>query len=497
MAEISSRYRWSMTYRVVFMLAFLAFLGDTFIQMALKNTAMTILSLIFSIAFFIVTVMMYKVPFATISKQRFSFFFNLIIRQTIDLADINLVSEYRKWLRINLITGKEVMVFLPMMNPADKNSLIEALQDVGRTNMDRKKAGCEPSLGLLAPRSGTGFAYPELGSHRLSMEPLVLERIKHYRRGILKQKIAIATVAVIGLILSLASVIYAFYLVASSDDVELSQAFMPVAMPLGILMMCMAISYLAIRGIKFESHFVACRLDSEQHERFVDFRNGLQGSSIAVGTKPPPLRVVDIKGVSTLSITLKDRNPTVVVTLDALNAGLSQAETEAIMAHELSHILIGDDVHLPARSRFDAFMWSALVSISAFSAASITWSAMAESSFAWYSAGCSGLVMLLFCLLVPKFLFRRRSHDDLLADSLAAKITNNPAALKNAISEFARLYLLGTVLTSIFARTDSRHPSGFWRNELIINKDESRAMVSVRIRNLEAIERGHWPVSEQ
>jgi Zn-dependent protease with chaperone function len=330
----------------------------------------------------------------------------------------------------------------------------------------------------------------------MSLEPLVLERIKYHRRAIQKLKIAIVTVAVIGLILNLSSVTYAVYLAVSSNDVELNQAFMPVAFTLGLSIICFAIIYLAIRGIKFESHFIAHRLDPEQHQRLASFIDGLQGSSLAVGTQPPPLRVVDIKGMSTLSITLGDEDPTVILTLDALNAGLTKSEAEAIMAHELSHILIGDEVFLAARSRFDAFMWSALLLIASFGIVSIMLSAMAENSFAWYAAACCGSAVFLFSFLATKLLFQRSSHDDLLADSIAAKITNNPAALKNAILKFARLDMLGMVVRSIFSRVDSPLSYRALRNELPVNKETPMTMVPIRIKNLEAIENGHWPVLE-
>jgi Zn-dependent protease with chaperone function len=331
----------------------------------------------------------------------------------------------------------------------------------------------------------------------MTLEPLVLDRIKHHRRATKKLKIAIFAIAVISIILNLASVTYAVYLVASSDDVDLSALFILVALAIGVLTLVDTMIFLAIRGTKLESHFVAHRLDPEQHQYLAYFKDGLQGSSLAVGTNPPPLKVVDIKGVSTLSINLENGRPTVVLTPDALNAGLTKAEAEAIMAHELSHILIGDEVFIVAKSRFDLFMWSALLLTVAFGMMSMMLSAMAKNSFIWYATPCCLSAVFLLCFLGVKLLSQRSSHDDLLADSIASKITNNPGALKSAISKLAQLDMLGTVLRSILSGGNSPLLDQAIRNELPIDKETPMAMVPMRIKNLEAIENGHWPVLEQ
>jgi hypothetical protein len=134
MSEVTSEFRWNKLYRYIFILIFLMFFVDTFVQIALQNTTMTVLSLIFSIVFLVVIVIIYRIPFAIISEHRFSFFLTPIIRKSIELQNIKQVSENKKKLRIDIVGGKEANVYLSMMNPADKDSMIEALQEVVTNN---------------------------------------------------------------------------------------------------------------------------------------------------------------------------------------------------------------------------------------------------------------------------------------------------------------------------------------------------------------------------
>jgi hypothetical protein len=110
------------------------------------------------------------------------------------------------------------------------------------------------------------------------------------------------------------------------------------------------------------------------------------------------------------------------------------------------------------------------------------------------SAGFYLMIGLAILIPIMGFVFtqglrRIRLHGKLLADSIASKITSNPAALIKAILKLRDLGLLGAISTSWFS--DIKPPK---RGELAIDLKEGPANLPARIANLEAIEQGHWPV---
>lgn len=71
------------------------------------------------------------------------------------------------------------------------------------------------------------------------------------------------------------------------------------------------------------------------------FRNSLQGVSLATGVQPPELLVLDLPTANSLSL-YTSRRAAVGVTAETLDSEFPASYAEPMMAHELSHILLGD-----------------------------------------------------------------------------------------------------------------------------------------------------------
>jgi Zn-dependent protease with chaperone function len=264
---------------------------------------------------------------------------------------------------------------------------------------------------------------------------------------------------------------------------------------------------------------------------YESFNSALEGVSIGLGINPP---VLDVLGIPTVnSIAFRDgRKPGIGVTAEALKAGLSRSEKEAMMAHEIAHITLGDYFLASSSASFE---------------------------YAGYGLGVLFLLMailvtiainvyLLFFLL-PLFsplmvvLVDRRlrqkkkilyQHNDLLADTIAAKLVSNPESLRTTIEKLWALseetkavipktahfqgYLFisrplesGPIKTVTYNGAASGHEAAnaaqsgktettriYW----VPGKTESRTWfayetVKNRIANLKAIEMGHWTELEK
>jgi Zn-dependent protease with chaperone function len=342
----------------------------------------------------------------------------------------------------------------------------------------------------------------------MSFEPFVLERIEHHRRSIFTVKLIVAVISLLVMISTATMTAIVLYLGRTSSNPEVRKDFSNAEMlELVIISIALYIPigaaiYVGYKRAKkrFYAHFVPLRLDLAQQESARIFKEGLRGAGLAAGIQTPEFRVVNIKGISPLTLELEGERPTVVLSSDALYADFSQLEAEALMAHEVAHILIGDDIRPPYKSVFDNFILLMFVLSLEFGFLCMYFGIHSDTRIGNVSA-IAGVAILSITIIPVHYVMslRLRRHDDLLADSIAAKITNNPAALKNALTRLDQLNLMGMIATGRRHKEDrfeARFKPSIDPNELEIFTKEPKELLPARIRNLEAIEQGHWPLFE-
>jgi Zn-dependent protease with chaperone function len=217
------------------------------------------------------------------------------------------------------------------------------------------------------------------------------------------------------------------------------------------------------------------------------FRDALQGVSLATGLQPPELLVLDLPTANSLSL-YHSRRAAVGITAEALSSESSARYAEPMMAHELAHILLGDVLAGSTRNR-----WRVIgVALVAAIVLPFVFLALAFGVGTWLYVGlvCWAVVTVAIIQALGKLV---SGQDDLLADSLAARITSDPGGLKEAIEELSAAFL-----------KDNRPFAGGARYPSVLFVYEARPGVDLkaipqmggstkeRIQNLEAIERGHW-----
>lgn len=169
------------------------------------------------------------------------------------------------------------------------------------------------------------------------------------------------------------------------------------------------------------------------------FNNALQATSIGAGIPAPDLIVLKIPTPNSIALK-KGQSRAVGVTRELLDGDFSSSEAEAIMAHEVSHIVMGDELTTP-----NVFTGVGGVVLILFAIA-------LPFFYTVGSIGSVGIFMISIFLLpiiaivgipLSMYLMMRPYsissinpyyfHYDILADSIAAKLTSNPRALESAI----------------------------------------------------------------
>ncbi|MHB8894293.1 MAG: M48 family metallopeptidase [Candidatus Geothermincolia bacterium] len=344
----------------------------------------------------------------------------------------------------------------------------------------------------------------------LNFEPEVLASIKRYRR----RKILIRAAGVSSLLAGVAAGLVVFLTAAVRGQLP-SEAFLSAAGIRWAWFLVIGLLYITfVLAIGPEKLAI---LPDEESPALSTFRNALEGVSIAVGLEQPGLFVLDVPTVNAVSFILA-RKPVVGVTKDALESGLPRGYAEAMMAHEVSHVLLGDVFLGANRAR-----WR-VVGLSIVAALLLPFFllALVFGFSVWLYLGLIGWTALQWIVITVLGSFTYR-QDDLLSDSVAAKITNDPAALRETI----------LLVDDLFKKNDKPFPPGSRWPELLfvyearpevelkamrdlrdeddedtggsparqesmdeasLEKDVTliRSTIAERVKNLEAIERGNW-----
>lgn len=174
--------------------------------------------------------------------------------------------------------------------------------------------------------------------------------------------------------------------------------------------------------------------DRYGYEQYV---NALDGVVMAAGIERPDLRVLADPGLNAL--TYKDRfgQKVILVTAGALVSDVSREEKNAMLAHEVAHVVIGDVLRKPGPFSFEFLPDLLVLFLFAIGGLAILLPGFdtARLMLAFVIAAAAAT---LFALGHSKrYAVELRAlawhHDDILADTLAAKLTNNPEALMRII----------------------------------------------------------------
>jgi len=302
----------------------------------------------------------------------------------------------------------------------------------------------------------------------VALEPKLVERIRKHRRSVRWQKVLVVAPFVVTVALGVAVLVVSLVLVAvpglrdESGDTRVTMLYFVMTMFIvcGAALFAFAnnlFGHIAYAGRRFD-RFVGDRAEDPDGPALMKFTEALDGACIAAGEQRPELVVLDDPAPNALAF-VEDGQRYVAVTSGMLSGDFSVSEANAVMAHELAHLMIGENVRRP---RFFDIEFLPNLSLFAFGAL-----ALAAMIVTWFLNSIVATVVVIAspCIFIALFGLTRSSffaqktlllayqHDDLLADAVAASITRDPAALRSAIRKVEAVQSVaerspgGTVMT--------------------------------------------------
>jgi Zn-dependent protease with chaperone function len=283
----------------------------------------------------------------------------------------------------------------------------------------------------------------------VDMSTDVMERIRFYRFSSLAERITIIAPLAFGVLMALVMLIVAIaqgrcWIFQSISDFNRALA---VLSTLGILALFAGITVARVRSMVRRNLKDFYRERDYDQAEYESFKSALEGVSIGMGMSPPDLAVLGVPTVNSIAFR-EGRKPAVGVTAEALKAGLSRSEKEAMMAHEIAHLTL-EDCFLASSSAAFEYAAYGLGLLFLLLAALV---AVAVNIY---------LLLFLLPLFAPlavvfadRRLRRRRKalyrHNDLLADSIAAKLVSDPACLRKTVE---KLWLLSEKTGAVIPKT--------------------------------------------
>jgi len=341
----------------------------------------------------------------------------------------------------------------------------------------------------------------------LDLEPQVLESIDRSRR---KRYIERALV-VIPIALALAAIVALMVFSYKGDGLVI--AFAALIIAIGVVAGLVIAVQRNYRKFTLQADF------GSQPSRAL-FADKLDSVSIGVGIPTPELVVLQLPSVNAVAFQ-KSGKPAVGVTESAVKGRFSASKAEAMMAHEVAHILIGDMLRPMNAWSLRTIAFASLLSLTLIAIPTVILSCMEEPGFP-PAVGVASFIFLIWAGFAFDYIFRRfdyeTRHDDILADSIAARLTEDPAALREAIMDSdesveedggglpwnhcSRHMFVCPHDAERVARTSFGLRDRLSYHFASIEDDRSQATRSARtlagrLENLEAIENGHWPRFEQ
>ena len=371
----------------------------------------------------------------------------------------------------------------------------------------------------------------------MNLEPIVIGSIKKHGRKVKARKFQFLFTLFLGCAGLVAMVVVLLFSGDRDGKSIVDSIFITVCIALLVIYIAMR-----IRGAnkKFKI-YTGKRASATKGLR--KFRDALEGVCIGAGVTPPRLVVVRDDNVNAFAFIDELGWTHIAVTEGMLEAPLSIHEINAIMAHELSHVIIGNNIWEPGLSDIEyypGFFYGTAFFFGAIGALMLSLVLIPKFTSPTGTAGKT-LFPVIVLLLLGSIFFIRLLHeygafdrlsikgldslhleDDLLADSITVKITMNPDALESAIRkvrdinesrrtrgpsingtqpeapDFLAKYLFvgppGSI-TSYHRRTISDE-TGVMKKSIqvpIKTKKATREPIDERIRNLELIKKDRWP----
>ena len=194
--------------------------------------------------------------------------------------------------------------------------------------------------------------------------------------------------------------------------------------------------------LKVWNQFTAVTAEVREYdvERFKLFKDSLDAVSLGLGLQPPALTVVNMKTANSLSFT-KGGRKFVGVSPSLLSADLTQAEVEAVMAHEIAHTASGESLKRPpllGLFLFFVLLYPLTVVLGAAVSDGLSLPLIAVTPIvSFFGFVFTGIALVIkYGAGNPEM---PRFPQDILADSVAVKITSDPGSLKSALHKLCGL----------------------------------------------------------
>jgi Zn-dependent protease with chaperone function len=297
----------------------------------------------------------------------------------------------------------------------------------------------------------------------LNLEPAVIKSIRENRRAVALYRglAAIPLLAVIALCVGLA--IWQSSIRSPLDQISRDMpdllgggASSMFVVTLGIRFVPMIVMFfVALRRlmIPVQRQFADLTKRAERFDaaRLQPLMASLEGVSIGLGVPQPELAVLELETPNAIAFSERGRKY-VGVTAALLSAEISQNERDAVMAHELAHIVDGDYLKQPTIWRGAnglLFMLAPLVVLLTGLIRNPASSLSLAMIFAPIVIMYIGYPLAIWMTARQYRDFRAaRYHNDILADSVAIKVTDNPGAMRTVIQKLRDGMLAAPVMPS-------------------------------------------------
>ncbi len=385
----------------------------------------------------------------------------------------------------------------------------------------------------------------------MTFDPRVLESITSYRRKrnrdqqiLVAPFILAALFAVFLLVFTLLArqrIAEVFNISTGGDASWLTQAtlFVKIFTALLLVVLVGGFGYNLYASVRYArarfAYFVYQQAYEHRPTALDKFTEALEGAAIGAGVEAPALCVLEDPDANAIAFEDERGGWGVGVTAGLLESDISVGEANGIMAHELSHLVIGENVSAPSIADVEFQPSLLLVAFGTLAAVSVLASPPAIFLYVVVEvASVAAIVVMLMIIcrsegFILKLLNLAYQHDDIMADSLAVKITGDPAALQSAIRKVDALAREsgrvpgGTILAKYLFVTPPTSPGDYFRSAtevagemlgggkqprtwMLFTRPANRAarkelelesrMTAERLINLDLIEQGRWRALE-
>ena len=293
----------------------------------------------------------------------------------------------------------------------------------------------------------------------MNLEPKVLASIKDHKRELSRKEAVLLIPFIIAAIAGLALLVVVALNLPFSDIFKTgpsgSPSFVQERIALSLKLLALAcLPFMIYLGFvcddraryareRFE-YFTGQHADDYEPTSLLKFQEALDGVGIAAGIQAPVLVVLDDPAPNAMAFADSEGTPYIGVTKGLLEADISVGEANAVMAHEVAHLIIGENVRPPSLWGIE-FLPSVLLvvfGVLAFISIVLLKVELSVILIAWSTT----ILVFLSLILIQRsegFILKQldlaHHHDDILADSIAAYVSRDPQALVNVISKLDAL----------------------------------------------------------